>query len=49
MIISRAGRLLPGVIIMEALTSAAQLLLGPVLAANGPDHKKAVLHAGNKN
>jgi len=40
--------LLPGVIIMASLTSAAQLLLGPVLAASGLDHKKAVLRQARK-
>jgi 3-hydroxyacyl-[acyl-carrier-protein] dehydratase len=40
--------ILPGVIIMDALTSAAQLLLGPVLAGNGLDHKKAVLQQAKK-
>jgi 3-hydroxymyristoyl/3-hydroxydecanoyl-(acyl carrier protein) dehydratase len=40
--------ILPGVIIMAGLTSAAQLLLGPLLAANGLDHKKAVLQQAKK-
>jgi len=40
--------ILPGVIIMAGLTSAAQLLLEPVLAATGLDHKKAVLKQAKK-
>jgi len=40
--------LLPGVIIMKSLISAAQLLIEPILAANGLDHKKAVLQQAKK-
>ena len=40
--------LLPGVIIMESLISAAQLLIGPMLAANGLGSKKAVLTQATK-
>jgi 3-hydroxyacyl-[acyl-carrier-protein] dehydratase len=40
--------ILPGVIIMAGLTSVAQLLLGPLLAANGIEHKKAVLRQAKK-
>jgi 3-hydroxymyristoyl/3-hydroxydecanoyl-(acyl carrier protein) dehydratase len=40
--------ILPGVIIMAGLTSVAQLLLGPLLAASGIDHKKAVLRQAKK-
>jgi len=40
--------LLPGVIIMEALTSTARMLIEPVLAANGLDHKRAILQQAKK-
>jgi 3-hydroxyacyl-[acyl-carrier-protein] dehydratase len=40
--------LLPGVIIMEALTSAARMLIEPVLAAHGLDHTRAILRQAQK-
>lgn len=40
--------LLPGVIIMESLTSAARMLIDPVLASNGFDHKRAILQQAKK-